>query len=71
MRISAFPFYAGIKGPLSGGETVRKCVRAAVPLEPWESEKIAAFLRCIFTVLFGRGCEEVSWELVDVGKLRE
>lgn len=69
MRISAFPFYAGIKGPLSRRETVRKRVRAAAPLEPLDSSKNSGFKMCVFGGLFGEGCREVSWKLVDGGKL--
>lgn len=69
MRISAFPFYAGIKGPLSRRETVRKCVRAAAPLEPLDCLKNSGFKMCVFRGLFGEGCREVSWKLVDGGKL--
>lgn len=36
VRLSAFPFYAGIKGPLSGGEAARNCVRVEAPVEPLE-----------------------------------
>lgn len=70
MRLSAFPFYAGIKRPLSGREAARKCVRVEAALELLECKKNPTVLKCVFLwEYFGKGCEEVSWKLVDVGKL--
>lgn len=70
MRISAFPFYAGIKGPLSGGETVRKCVRVAASLEPFGVLKISVLNVYFQEIILKKGMRRLvgnlwmleSWE---------